>query len=276
MEVEEAEIIPEGSRPARTSESEFHHWLKKDLKKQGKFVDWKHKKRSVFDKIGFNENHIPHQGNYPKDKKKERLAQWDNPKFNWPPVLPPPTMHRGRTLLNHIDSEERKRIQKEREFSIPNYRTGDVVELSMFQSISDAKITTFKGLVYGRAKTNNLRHTLWFQSVADNVGFSHKVKIFSPMLARMQILKHGSNQNRKKLAYIPKLDLTGTRLMEPIIHGKGYKARSATVTKSNKKGRKESVLVDGEVVERLVLEDLDDRAIKKSKVKLDLAERYEK
>jgi hypothetical protein len=41
-------------------------------------------------------------------------------------------MHRGKTLLNHIDSEERKRIAKEREFSMPNIRTGDVVELSMF------------------------------------------------------------------------------------------------------------------------------------------------
>ena len=102
-------------------------------------------------------------------------------------------MHRGRTLLSHLDSEERQKIQKGREFSIPNFRTGDVVELSMFQSISEAKINTFKGLVYGKAKPNNLRSTLWFHSVADNVNYSHKVKLYSPMLARMQILKYGSN-----------------------------------------------------------------------------------
>ena len=158
-------------------------------------------------------------------------------------------MHRGKTLLNHIDSEERKRIQKEREFSLPNVRTGDVVELSMFQSISEAKITTFKGLVYGRAKTNNLRHTIWFQSVADSVGFSHKVKLYSPMVARLQILKYGSNKNRKKLAYIPKLDLTATKLTEPVIHGSGYKARSSATKKSKKKGAVgETLVFDGEVV----------------------------
>lgn len=94
----------------------------------------------MFAKTGYNENHLEHQGNYPRDKKKEKLSQWDDPKFNWPPRVPRPTMHKGKTLLNHIDSEERQKIQKGREFSIPNFRSGDVVELSMFQSISEAKI----------------------------------------------------------------------------------------------------------------------------------------
>ena len=147
----------------------------------------------AFEKIGYNPHHLPHQGNYHKDKKKERLAQWDNPKYNWPPKLPRPTMHRGKTLLSHIDSEERRKIAKGREFAIPNVRTGDVVELSMFQSISEAKVTTFKGLVYGRGKPNNLRSTLWFASSADGQQFTHKVKLYSPMVARMQILKYGSN-----------------------------------------------------------------------------------
>ena len=102
-------------------------------------------------------------------------------------------MHKGKTLLNHIDSEERMKISRGREFSIPNLRTGDVVELSMFQSISSAKINTFKGLVYGRSKPNNLRSTMWFTSVADQVNFAHKVKLYSPMVARLQILRHGSN-----------------------------------------------------------------------------------
>ncbi len=105
----------------------------------------------------------------------------------------------------------------------------------MFQSISEAKINTYKGVVYGKAKPNNLRHTMWFHSVADSVNFSHKVKLWSPMVARMQILKYGSNQNRKKLSYIPDLELTSTRVLEPVIHGRGYKPRSATSTRKNKK-----------------------------------------
>jgi len=147
---EEVEIV--NNMRDRNSESEFRSWLIQDLKsEQKKQVNWNSGKRSVFDKHGYNENHLPHQGNYPRDKKKQRLEQWDKPKFDWPPKLPRPTLHSGKTLLNHVDSEERQRIQRSREFSIPNLRTGDVVELSMFQSVSSAKINTFKGLVYGRA-----------------------------------------------------------------------------------------------------------------------------
>jgi len=93
----------------------------------------------------------------------------------------------------------------------------------------------------------------------------------------VQILKYGSNKNRKKLAYIPKLDLTATKLLEPIIHGRGYKARNATSTKSKQKGVAEETLVfDGNVVKKLVLEDLENKANKKTNVKLDMAEKYEK
>lgn len=149
----------------------------------------------------------------------------------------------------------------------------------MFQSISEAKVATFKGLVYGRAKPNNLRSTIWFNSVADGTGFSHKVKLYSPMLARMQILKYGSNKNRKKLSHIPELDLTATRLLEPIIHGRGYKARSQTTKGRKKKGtsvnRNEKDDKDDNSVKKLVLEDLDELALKKKKMKLDSAEQYE-
>mmetsp|Transcript_12343 Transcript_12343/g.15744 ORF Transcript_12343/g.15744 Transcript_12343/m.15744 type:complete len:163 (+) Transcript_12343:112-600(+) len=138
-DVDEVEIV--GATRDRNSESDFSNWLRKDLKsEQKKRVNWNQGKRFVYDKHGFNPNHIPHQGNYPKDKKKEKLEQWDNPKFNWPPKLPKATMYSGRTLLNHIDAEERQKIQRDREFSLPNLRTGDVVELSMFQSVSSAKI----------------------------------------------------------------------------------------------------------------------------------------
>ena len=118
--VEEVEIVSEDAPQRdrdRNSDNAFHLWLRKDLKSaKDKQVDWKRKKRSVFDKMGYNDKHIPHQGTYPKNKKKQKLDQWDNPMFNWPPKIPPPTLHKGKTLLNHIDSEERKKIQKEREF----------------------------------------------------------------------------------------------------------------------------------------------------------------
>lgn len=74
-------------------------------------------KRRPFYKLGYNPNHIPHQGNWPKIKAaKPKLDAWENPKHDWPPRLPRATMHKGRTLLNHIESDMRKKIIEEREF----------------------------------------------------------------------------------------------------------------------------------------------------------------
>jgi len=128
---------------------------------------------------------------------------------------------------------------------------------------------------------------MWFHSVADSVNFSHKVKLWSPMVARLQIaqkvadsgsqnrvMRHASNRNRKKLSHVPDLGLSATRLMEPIIRGKGYKARSQVARSKQRRGSSQKG-EDGDAVEEIRLEDLDDRAIRKRKHKLDDAERYE-
>lgn len=84
------------------------------------------KKRPPFYKLGYNPNHIPHQGSYEKNRKK-RLEAWDKPELNWPPKLPRATKNTGRTLLKELDREEKLKIKKERVWDIPDYRTGDVV-----------------------------------------------------------------------------------------------------------------------------------------------------
>ena len=77
---------------------------------------------------------------------------------------------------------------------------------------------------------------MWFHSVADNVNFSDKVKLYSPMVARVQVHKYGSNKNRKKLSHIPALELSANRVTEPIIRGRGYKPRSKVSTE--RKGKR--------------------------------------
>ena len=71
--------------------------------------------------------------------------------------MPRPTMHLGQTLLNHIDSEEKKKIEESRQFKMPDYRTGDVLEVTMFTSLSEGKFNTFRGVVYSKKQSNNLR-----------------------------------------------------------------------------------------------------------------------
>ena len=67
-----------------------------------KIVQLYQKKRNAFYKLGYNENHIPNQSGYEKDRK-QRLDQWENPTYSWPPYFPRPTMHKGKTLINEIE-----------------------------------------------------------------------------------------------------------------------------------------------------------------------------
>ena len=79
------------------------------------------------------------------------------------------------------------------------------------------------------------------------------------MVAKLSILKYGSNHNRMKLNHIPALDLTATKVLEPIIHGRNYKARSAVARgkRSKKSASKQKVDEDSKAIKKLVLSELD-------------------
>ena len=120
-QVDVQDATPSSKEERKAADREFKQWLRKDQPKPtDPKVTWLPKKRNAFYKLGYNDRHVENQGNYLK-KKKQRLEQWDKPKYDWPPRMPRPTMHVGKTLLNHIDSEERNRIESERPFSMPNY-----------------------------------------------------------------------------------------------------------------------------------------------------------
>jgi hypothetical protein len=73
MEVPEAELIPQDQGLLDT-ENDFQDWLKQGMpdQTQGTPVVGKgglRTKRKAFYKLGYNENHIDHQGGYKKAKK---------------------------------------------------------------------------------------------------------------------------------------------------------------------------------------------------------------
>lgn len=193
-------------------------------------------------KLGYNENHIPNQGNYERDRK-TRLDQWENPPYSWPPYFPRPTMHRGKALLQEVEQEYMHKIKSSRPFKVPNYRTGDVVDVTMFRSLSEGKLNKHRGIVYSMKNPNSLDKSfkIHFNEAEMNLGMM--VKEFSPMVAKIDIHKYGSNKNRKKLNHIPDLDLSKTRLTEPIIRGRNYKPRDrrsdsfSSATSDKEKGK---------------------------------------
>ena len=120
----------------------------RDIENQNKpKVNLYRRKRETYYKLGYNENHIPNQGKYEKIKaKRPKLEAWENPQFDWPPKIPRPTLHRGKALINSLDAEERDNIIRDRDFNIPDYRTGDVLEFKMLHSKSEGIEHSYSGV----------------------------------------------------------------------------------------------------------------------------------
>lgn len=78
----------------------------------------------------------------------------------------------------------------------------------MFTSLSEGKYNTYKGVVIGQEKKNNLRHGFRMHFVSESVDVSLKVKAYSPMVAKIDLVTEGSHKNRAKLNHIPELELT--------------------------------------------------------------------
>lgn len=134
-------------------------------------------------------------------------------------------MHTGKTLIGQIEKEYVEKIKTSRPFKVPNYRSGDVVDVTLFRSLSEGKFNKHRGVIYSTKRPNSLDKSfkIHFNEAEQNV--SMMVKEFSPMVAKIEIYKFGSNQLRKKMNHIPNMDLSKTKVTEPIIKGRGYKSR---------------------------------------------------
>ena len=118
------------------------------------------KKRNGFNKVGYNPNHLPHQGNYNKVRaKKPRLQQWDQPTYDWPPVLPRPTQHKHKRLVLETEREQKLDIQGQREWQIPNFRSGDVLKLKVYSSQTEKKVSEYSGVCIGKKARNSINAT---------------------------------------------------------------------------------------------------------------------
>jgi len=76
--------------------------------------------------------------------------------------------------------------------------------------LSEGKFNKHRGVIYSTERPNHLGKAFKINFNEADTNLSMKVKIFSPMVAKMDIFKYGSNKLRKKLNHIPALDLSKT------------------------------------------------------------------
>lgn len=65
-------------------------------------------------------------------------------------------MHKGKTLINEIEKEYKETIKASRPFKVPNYRQGDVVDVTMFRSLSEGKFNKHRGVIFAMKNPNSL------------------------------------------------------------------------------------------------------------------------
>ena len=99
----------------------------------------------------------------------------------------------------------------------------------MFRSLSEGKFHKFRGIVYATKNQNSLDKSFKFHFNEDDTNLSQMIKEYSPMVAKIEIHRYGSNQLRAKMNHIPDLDLSKTKTTEPVIKGRNYKAREKRV-----------------------------------------------
>lgn len=181
----------------------------------------------------YNENHIPNQSRYARVRRdKPKLAQWESPSFDWPPKLERPTQHKGKALILQVENEERDRINEARkaEFQIPNYRTGDVLKLSLLDSISEGNMKEWTGVCFATYKTpKSIKSRVAINMNLEGTNTKLFVPLYSPLTHKIEIEKYGSNRLRSKLNHIPLMDISAGRLREPISKGRTHKVRDSKV-----------------------------------------------
>jgi hypothetical protein len=122
----------------------------------------------------------------------------------------------------------------------------------MFRSLSEGKFNKYRGVVYSMKEPNSLNKSFKIQFNEADYNMGMMVKEFSPMVAKIDVHKFGSNEPRKKMNHIPALDLSKNRIQEPIIHGSGYKPREVRTDQKKEvnperergKARRESVQLE--------------------------------
>lgn len=173
------------------------------------------------------------------------MEAWENPTYSWPPIMPRPTRHRSKTLLNQLMKEEKERQSANRDLELPDWRTGDVVKFTLWNSLSEKTETDYSGVVIGKRSPNNINAKCVVCFMVEGTMVTMGVNLYSPMLKSFYIERYGSNKLRKKLNHIPKMEIPAGRLQEPIVKGVGFTPRSTQrVQKQKQEQEKKSKITN--------------------------------
>jgi ribosomal protein L19 len=180
-----------------------------------------YKKRNVFEQHHYNPYHI----NSTTFKKKPSKFDFFSDKINWPPEIPPSNPLYGKALLMYLEKQEKDRIN-----SLPvnkkkaRVRTGDMIELEYYMSLTNKKINKYKGTVIGTRRINSLTYSFRILMIIDSFTLTWDLLYHSPMIASIKITEPSTLKwPRAKVYHFRRLNKMGTRILELMKGGKNLK-----------------------------------------------------
>ncbi len=121
------------------------------------------------------------------------------------------------THIKKFTQDQLNNIKSLRKFDIPNFRSGDTVNVKYkISEGANTRIQAFKGVVIARTKSvNNYSATFTVRKISSGVGVERRFPLYSPLITEIEVLK-SSIVRRSKLYYLRGLTGKASRLKEKL------------------------------------------------------------
>lgn len=188
--------------------------------------------RSPFDKTNYIDNFVPKVKQHWK-----RQEKWEDPEYNWPPKMPKYTELKGKALVRQIEDEYLAKLKIEKPY--PDIRSGDLVEIQNYYSLSNKQFSTFKGLCIGRRHKKNIDASMTVLGTTSDTQMEVHLKLYSPMVKSVKILEKGSGNLRNRLNYFRDLNLPNHKA---VVKGASKKYKPTLIAKEEDKAKRYKIL----------------------------------
>ncbi len=120
-------------------------------------------------------------------------------------------------FLSDFAQEQVKKIKESRGFELTRFEVGDTVSVKYkITEGANTRIQAFNGVVIATAKDrDNYAATFTVRKISSNIGVERKFPVYSPLLAGVDVLKHGVVR-RAKLYYLRNLTGKASRIKEKL------------------------------------------------------------
>jgi ribosomal protein L19 len=161
------------------------------------------RKRSVFDMTNYEEDWLPRQQPYHKNRKPQ-LPGWTDPNALFPRLIPPIRKMAGRACdyIRQLELEEKQKIHRKRDFLMPDVRSGDIVEISYQETFETDKVVKYRGFVIAMTKKNSLMAGMVLAIRVGGVNVQAHYLINSPKVKNIEIIARGSGDRKARLYFL--------------------------------------------------------------------------